>query len=608
MRFVSLFLLALSLNVSGTYAQSVFIPENGKYEFSLQSITESMKNAHVTYVELKHYNNALYKHDRKRNEFQIKDWFLQDWYLLQDMWNFDLAGYIRLQKAATFNEAKRAQYKKFQFDKKGFYHHKAVPTMKEWGGLTHPPIKRLTLPLEKYDQDFAPLIYANVKSPFFDPTLQLEIDHVSKSELTFGNKVIPLPDRFAFEKKIELIKKARESILMSSLVFVCDSSTRRLVGQLIRKHREGVDVKILVDGFIGKVLGHRECLKVMRDAGIEVIESKDFFRHKLKAIYHTKTLVTDLNEAVAGGHNLIDADNTSRNTDFKNRDVDLYVSGPMVSDIAKQFLENWHYQGTLRKNVSSLSRYAVAIRKKITEERTLGLRGKNFYARILGNTETRMKGVCRFIKQAPYEDRHTIGKAYLLLLNHVEKNLTIEDPVKTDTYIARMSDAPLSERFDNFEMFNRLHLKVQELARKGKKINYITTNINMAGNENVAIMNERIKGQLEQGKNMWANWSLAKLHASNSYYGRPHYNNLMKDWMPFPNVHIWKHISFMHSKVFYFDRIVASVGSYNFQHNATDQAYESTAICMDESLNRNLDRILVEDMANSVPLIFSSLR
>jgi phosphatidylserine/phosphatidylglycerophosphate/cardiolipin synthase-like enzyme len=82
----------------------------------------------------------------------------------------------------------------------------------------------------------------------------------------------------------------------------------------------------------------------------------------------------------------------------------------------------------------------------------------------------------------------------------------------------------------------------------------------------------------------------------------------MTDWMPFKNVHIWKHMSFMHSKIFYFDRVVASIGSYNFQHNATDQAYESTAICMDEDLNRDLDKILVQDMANSIPLIFSRVR
>lgn len=600
--------LLLNLVATGAFAKDAFLPENGRYEHTISDIAGSFKASGINYVELKGYRNNLYKIDRKRNEYQIKDWFRQDWFVLQDMWTFNHGTFIASQGASTFNEAKRKQYKKFAFDKKKFFHYKTTPAMKEWGGLTHPPVKTLLLPLEKYDANFAPVNYRTVSSPFFNPNLQREVDRVSRSELSFGNKVIPLVDRFAFEKKKTLIRSARESILMSSLVFVCDASTKSLVNLLIQKHNEGVDVKVMVDGFIGKILSHTECIKTMRNSGIEVVETKDFFRHKLKAIYHTKTLVVDLKEAVAGGHNMIDADNTSRSTDFKNRDVDLYISGPMVTDIVKQFVENWNYQAGLNKKLYPLTDYANAVVRQLLTERMSGLRGQRLYEKVLGNPASRMNGVCRFIKQAPYEDRHTIGKAYLVLLNKLERHLVITDPVKSDTLVTKMSEAPLAEKFDNFDMFNLLHRKVQEVAKRGKKIDYITTNINMAGNENVAMMNDRIKEQLEAGKNLRANWSLAKLLASNSYYGKPHYKNLMKDWMPIPSVHIWKHMSFMHSKIFYFDRIVASVGSLNFQHNATDQAYESTAICMDENLNRKLDVLLVEDMANSIPLIFSTLR
>lgn len=590
----------------GAQAQSVFLPENGKYIYRLPEITDSMSNQ--PYLNKRMTWNQLYKIDKRRNEYIVKNWFQRDWYVMQDMFALDFNGYLNSQKASTFNEAKRKQYSRFAFDKKGFYHHKTVPAMKEWGGLTHPPLKEINVPLEKIDKNFAPIDYSTVKSPYFSPILQLDIDRLTKSELTFGNKVVPLADKDAFEKKKQLIRNAKESILMSSLVYVCDKGTKQIVNLLINKHRQGVDVKILTDGFIGKILGHTECLKTMRNAGIQVIETKDFFKHKLKAIYHTKTLVTDFTEAVAGGHNMIDADNLSRGTDFNNRDVDLYVKGPMVTDIAKQFVENWEYQRIYIKGLKSLTSQIRVVKANLASERKNGLRGDEFYNQILSNPDTRMAGVCRFIKQAPYQDRHSIGKAYLKLLDRVQRHLVIEDPVKSDTYVGKPSDAPISEMMDNFDMFNLLHNKVQSLAKKGLPIDYITTNINMAGNENVAIMNERIKDQLNEGKKLVANWSLVKLIASNSYYGKPHYKNLMTDWMPFKNVHVWTHMSFMHSKIFYFDRIVASVGSYNFQHNATDQAYESTAICMDESLNRDLDKILVQDMANSIPLIFSGVR
>lgn len=589
-------------------SRSLFVPENGRYEYSIHDIVKKMNSAGMNYVQLQTSVSTKYKHDKKRNEFQIKDWFLQDWYKLQDMFLFDHESYILTQGSPDFLTAKRQQYKNFSFDHKRFFHYKETPAMKEWGGLTHPPVKRLNLPLSRYAENFDELDYSQLDSAFFEPGFQEEIDKISQSELSFGNLVVPTVDNNAFEKKKMLILHARESILLSSLVFVCDRSGEELTNLLIKKHQEGISVKIMVDGFIGKVLKHRRCLRMMRKAGIEVVETKDFFRHKRNAIYHTKSLVVDFAEAVAGGHNLIDADNLSRSTDFRNRDIDLYVKGPMVTDISKQFIENWNYQAKLNEMIKPLHSYLRMITKKIENERTEGKRGREYYQEILNHHPSRMSGVCRFIKQAPYEDRHTIGKGYLKILDKVQHHLVIEDPVKSDTYVKSRRHLPLIEKFDRFEMYNQLHLKIQELAKNGKKIDLVTTNINMAGNENVAIMNDKIREQLEHRKRIGANWSLFKLHLSNLYYGKPHYKNLIKDWMPFPNVHIWKHISFMHSKVFYFDRIVASIGSYNFQHNATDHAYESTSICMDENLNRNLDRILVEDMVNSIPLVYSSLR
>ncbi len=603
-------LVVVCCGLPNAHSQSVFFPENGNYNYSLQDVSENFDRHEVDYVSLRPSVSHTYKYkwDKKRNEFQIKDWFVHDWFQLQDMFTFQVESFIHTYAGSDFNDAKRKQYSKFRFDKKKFFHWKTTPAMKEWGGLTHPPIKKLELPLEKYDRNFSPKNYSTISSHFFSPKLQREIDQLSKSELTFKNKIVPLADRNSFIKKLNLIENAKSSILMSSLVFVCDDSTKQLVNKLIRKHREGIEVKIIADGFIGKLLGHRACLNAMAKAGIDVIQTKDFFKHRLNAIYHTKTLVVDLKEAVAGGQNMIDADNTSRGVDFKNRDIDLYIKGAMVTDIAKQFVENWRYQTTLNNNFSPLHHIEVKIKSNLIAEKKAGLRGKELYTRILGNVSKRMNGVCRFIKQAPYEDRHTIGKAYLKLLGNLERHLIITDPIKVDSHVANIFEAPLIEKFDSFEMFNQLHNKVQSLAKSGKLVDYITTNINMAGNENVAMMNERIKDQLEAGKEWLANWSLAKLVLSNSYYGKPHYTNLMKDWMPLRNVRVWTHISFMHSKIFYFDRIVASVGSYNFQHNATDHAYESTVICMDENLNQQLDRILVQDMANSIPLIYSSLR
>jgi phosphatidylserine/phosphatidylglycerophosphate/cardiolipin synthase-like enzyme len=594
---------------AGVNAQSVFIPENGNYKYELKDIAQEFNTQNITYITLDQTRLSkvlVYKLDSKRNEYQIKNWYQYDWFLMQDWFHFDVESFMKSQSRSTFNDAKRKQYSAFAFDHKKFFHAKTVPAMKEWGGLTHPPIKKLDLPLERYDSQFAPIDYATISSPYFSPTLQNEIDRASQSELSFGNIVLPLADNEAYQKKKLIIQNARESILFSSLVFVCDKSGREIADLLIEKRLEGVDVKVMTDKVINKTLANLDCIRLMRAAGIDVVLTKDFFKHKKNAINHTKTLITDFSEAIAGGQNMVDADNLSRGTDFMNRDVDLYMKGPMVNDVTRQFIENWEYQSTLNKKIAPLTHFKKIIENKIVLEKSLGLRGKDFYGEILGNTKTRMNGVCRFIKQAPYEDRHTIGKAYLKILENVQNHLVITDPAKSDSYVSKRSDTALINRFDNYEMFNELHTSVQNLAKKGLSLDYITTNINMAGNEHVAMMNERIKNQLRDNKKLRADWSYLQINLANNFFGKPHYKNLMKDWMPFKNVHIWTHMSFMHSKIFYFDRVLASVGSYNFHHNSTDHAYESTAICLDENLNRELDKILVKDMANSIPLIFSS--
>lgn len=604
-------LLLFFLLSAPAYA-SGFLPERGDYRFTMTDVAQRVTGPYLIFNAEKSIAGAKYRFNSDRNDYQIKDWFLRDWFQMQKMFTLDVEAFIAAESAQSFNQAKRRQYRRFPFDKKKFFHRKSVPGLKEWGGLTHPPFHEIKGDLARFHAGFARLDYATLQSPYFDPSLQRQVDEASRSELSFDNQVEALEDQDAWYAKKWLISKARVSITMSSLVFVCDKSTKEVVDLLIGKHREGVKVRVIVDSMISKLLKHTACPDLMRKAGIEVIYYKEFFRHELKAIYHTKTLVVDDAEAIAGGQNMIDADNTSRGTDFKNRDIDLYVRGPMVKDISRQFMENWNYHlkahGNEKGRLSSMDEDLEVLKAEIAAERRLGLRGSEHYARLLADPATRMRGVCRFIKQAPHEDRHTVGKAYLKLLDKVRRHLLITDPIKADTASYRASDRPLIDKLDNFDMFNLLHERIQRLAKDGLPVDYITTNVDMAGNENVAMMEERIKEQLERGQEFRANWSYLKLLASNKYYAKDHYRNLLKDWAPIPSVNVWNHIAFLHSKIFYFDRTVVSVGSVNFQHNATDQAYESTAICMDEHLNRQMDRILVQDMANSIPLIFSKLQ
>ncbi len=592
------------------FAQSIFLPEDGDYSVSNLKMIDQMEKQGMDWVSVvpdKTIAGAQYKILPHQNEFRIKNWYQRDWFLMQDMFKLSPQKFISHYHAQTFNEAKLKQYSGFVFDSKENFYLKNITTPSEWGGLTHPPIKKLTMPLEKYDAQYAPINYSKVESVYFNPAFEKEVDRESLSELTFGNTVHALADHQSFLTKMRMIQKARSSIFMSSLAFACDKSSKQLVNLLIKKHLEGVDVRVITDGTISALMGYKECPRLLKASGVEVIMTNDFLQYNKKSIYHTKVLITDFSEAVAGGQNMLDADNLSRTTDFMNRDLDLYAKGPLVTDMARYFLENWTYHYTYQNKPSDLSGvqiYAQELNQMLAREKASGQRGVNQYASILGHKEKRMKGVCRFINQAPYRDGHTITKAYLKMLDGVKNYLMITDPVKSDTYTTD-ADRGFFKKLDPFTYFNLLHQKVQSLIKSGKRIDYLTTSVHMTGNENVAILDEQIKKDLNANHQIRANWHLAELEFSNSYYGGPHYRNLLKDYVPHKNVNVWTNIAFLHTKVFYFDRIAASLGSLNFQHNATDQAYESTSICLDETLNRELDQILVQDMANSIPLIKS---
>lgn len=606
MKFSALFFAVFIGSTTSSYA-GFFPPERGNYAYSIADITQRYQDRGLEYL-IFHPDRALpearYKLNR-RGEFQIKDWFQQDWFALQAMFTVDVPAYNQHYQAETFNEAKRTAYSELTFSTRKFLHEKLIPTPREWGGLNHPPLRELALPLEQYSAAHGPRTITT--SPYFDPALHREIDEVAKSELSFGNTVTLLEDGGAFEAKKDLIRSAKETILMGSLVFVCDTGTREIVDLLIERRRAGVDVRVLVDATISKFLNHRQCTRRLRDAGVEVIEADDFWKYG-RAIYHTKSLVVDFRAAISGGHNMIDADNLSRGTDFQNRDVDILTRGPLVTDIAVAFLKDWTYfqEKRVRKNVTDVQAYREKMQHRQELERAQGVRGADHYPRVLGDETARMNGVCRYLRQSPAEDRQLIGKAYLRMLDGVRDYLAITNPVTSDSKVTHFNRPllPVIEWQDRFGMYNKLFDKLQELAKRGTRIDYITTNIDMAGNENVAMLNEEIRELTEAGRDIKATLALFQIHVWNRYYGKPHYKNLMKDWMKHANMHIWTHISFMHSKVFHFDRIAASIGSYNFQHNATDHSYEGTTICQDTSLNQQLDRVLVQDMANSIPLVF----
>ncbi len=557
-------------------------------------------------------------------------WYELTWHLLQEDYQTDYDAYIEKYGGTTFNEAKINYYSQFNFSNENRHHLVDVYPLKEWGFLNHPPIRKKIANLSLFSEDFKRINFNTIEHSFFTSAFQIEMDKVSKSQLSFGNNVELLENHYSYKKKLELIKSAKSEILMSSLSFVCDSSVKILVNELIKAHQRGVKVYIMDDKMMSKALGHNECPNKLKDKGIQFIRANDFWKHEGRTVYHHKKLVVDGKIAIVGGQNQLNADNLSQDTDFKNKDIDIMVQGPLVTDIAIGFLKDWQYfkkkntrnirgrNGAIirhtGKNIANLEKELNFYLTRLKWEEKNEQRGQGQYDKILNNKDTRMKGVCRFIQQSPYEYRTNIGDAYLLALNYTNTYLGVMDPIRSDTYYNSVfKDAPLIEKFDTFKMFKKLHQKVEELQKSGISLDFITTGTDMTGNEIIDIKNEEIKELLlnetlsDKSLQKKIRKKLKSIKKWNDYFGEAHFSNLLEDYARFDSTRVWLHLSFLHSKVFYFDRILSSIGSYNFQHNATDHSYENTLLCLDKDLNNALDEVFVRDMANSVPLKFNNL-
>jgi len=624
--------LNLLLIVSSVEANT-FTGYLGDYNIEAQEISDYYQENGFDYFQINRPNESIYKLNF-RNQFEISQWYQKDWFSLQNQFSFDLDRFNQYYNGQTLNESKINYYSNLDFSKKKMFHEEERHFYKEWGGLNHPPIINKIKDLEAYHSHYQEIDYQNIESPFFETEFQEKVDALSSSELSFQNEINILEDHHSYDRKLELIKNAKEIIFMSSLVFICDDSTKILVNELIKKSNEGIPTFILVDKLISTVVLANECLNKMDKNGVHVMRANDFFKGKGSSVYHSKVLVVDNKVAITGGQNMIDADNKSNSVDFKNRDIDIEIKGPLVTDIAISFIDNYEhfyhkklqslYKRTLRQGIRdiqkrsykrsyekykkhSISTYKIAIDKNKENESKNKLRGKSHYQEILRDPTRRMNGVCRFIMQSPYEDGVNIGKTYLEYLDQTESYLSIQTPEILDRIYATRSERPLIEKFDTFTMYNKLHKKIQTIS-KNIKIDLITAGPEIAGNENVVILHEQIKENLNNGKNRTANFNFKLINFWNNFYGKPHYENLLTDYAPNSNINVWNHISFIHSKIFYFDRIAASIGSYNLHHNATDHSYENTIICLDEKLNNQLDEVMVRDMANSVPLVYKDLK
>jgi cardiolipin synthase len=191
---------------------------------------------------------------------------------------------------------------------------------------------------------------------FGGAALEGTLDAQTASKARPDNKVDVLYDGVAsFAERTRLIAGAQSSIHLQTFIFTDDATGRALADQLIAKAKEGVEVRVIIDG-LGSNRSEDAFFDEMRAAGVDVrAHDTGLDLLAVNNRWHEKHLIVDGRVAVTGGMNIADEyalggsgrQLVSRDQGSSEpwRDVDVRIEGAAVHDEQRAFLRNWQALG-----------------------------------------------------------------------------------------------------------------------------------------------------------------------------------------------------------------------------------------------------------------------
>ena len=163
-----------------------------------------------------------------------------------------------------------------------------------------------------------------------------------------GNKVVLLHDGTdAYPAMLEAIKNAKKTIFLQSFIIANDSTGKTLFHELRKKAEEGVEIRVLYDGFGSFFPSFSKLFRNINN-NLPNFQIRPFsfsnrlMQWNLQLRNHRKLLITDSTTAFMGGIN-ISSKNLFHCSDRFIHDLHFKVEGPAVSELLAVFLRDWYY-------------------------------------------------------------------------------------------------------------------------------------------------------------------------------------------------------------------------------------------------------------------------
>ncbi len=529
----------------------------------------------------------------------------------QSIFSFDVNGFMKQQGESSFVEAKNRYYKERVFNVKKQKYEYEYLHLNDWKSLFFPPIKSMKAKGEQYY--FKHDNKVDFKSRILTEEFNTKLDKLTDSELSIGNRIKLLPNKDAYEEKMKLVQNAKKSILVAVMSIASDESSLKLVDALVKKSKEGVDVKVIMERLWTK-LAFKKTLRKMTDGGVQVALADDmklFKKKKEKGLFHNKFWVFDEKVGIVGGQNVVNSANRASGYNHWNKDIDTRIDGPLVADLMLNFALLWKRYDKRKKrehynrNVGTeITYYEDKALEKRTEQKKNLKRGQSNYSNWFSDKNSSMNGVCRFVIQGPQNDINRLSKAYLALFQQAEKHIFL-----SSQHIEYELNKYIKTSWET-KIFQGLY----DLVKKDVRVDLLTNGIDGGFAEigqNVAEgkksqkklekVERKFKKQYEDGKRPGT--FLSRISNMLGLMATKKYKPYLLEFIDRPNFHAWMSTQYLHSKTALIDNIMASVGSFNFEGYSAEKSHESAIFCYDHALVKQLRTDNILDIVNSTPVL-----
>jgi phosphatidylserine/phosphatidylglycerophosphate/cardiolipin synthase-like enzyme len=198
--------------------------------------------------------------------------------------------------------------------------------------------------------------------PLLGKQFEAETDRLTGTLAREGNSVTFMPSGSqSYAKRWELIERARHSLDLVTFSVMNDGTSFRLRDLLAEKINQGVAVRMVVDDAAVYSASSAGVLSDLAKAGAAVIRYHKVFRdwlpdlrkghpfaqlvhnvkYKIKRRFHEKFMLVDGRELILGGINWGDKYALGGIKPEAWRDTDVYLSGPVVADVQRQFVRSF---------------------------------------------------------------------------------------------------------------------------------------------------------------------------------------------------------------------------------------------------------------------------